>query len=205
MFIVDYNYLKLCGITLSNDKVSLVVDKDNSFFPKLSCSIIEGKYIFTLHYSKGEAFLKSSLSFSYDEFLGGDVYSSLPKEFFNFFSLSESFLVKVRSSILNGKKSWKIRRFPLPLKKAHCIKELGGISVSKKVKESSKKKVKEVDECNEIALYNFDISIKRAAQDHSYQAFEYFYQAWKDLNKPGGKSAAWNYFLEHVRKIQKAG
>lgn len=205
MFIVDSNYLKLCGITLSNDKVSLVIDKDNSFFPKLSCSIVEGKYIFTLYYSKGEAFLKSSLSFSYDEFSGGSAFSSLPKEFFDFFSLSESFLVKVRSSILNGKKSWKIRRFPLPLKKAHCIKELGGISVSRKARDVSRRKVKVKDECDEIALYNFNICIQKAAQDHSYQAFDYFYQAWKDLNKPGGKSAAWNYFLEHVQKIQKAG
>lgn len=219
-FMIDdeLKYLKLCGFKLSKDSTEVILKEPiNSFFPKLSCilktekndsgEVIEEGYEFVLHYSPDEGFSRCETHFDFDE--APELRSRLDDSLLRFFSIPDSFLKKVRKSRLGGRRPWKIRRFPLPIKKAK-VWDVFGISIPKESnikltdlgQDQSLVDIPFDHELKVVAARNMQVCVKKAAEGYSLNSFSLYYEAWKDFYGGCGKAKAWAQFVKEVKNAQ---
>lgn len=205
-FMDDIKYLNACGFKKGED--GKLIFKERSFYPKLSCILVKDKdeeevstssYEFVLHYSPDEGYMRTELHFKFDEV--EEVRASLSDSLGRFFSLSDSFLRRVRASRAGGQKHWKKRHFSLPFKKAKVMNALG-------IFESEEEKLARVEESvgygRDVAFSNMQYWVKRAAISCSFAFFENYYEDWKLYYSKVGRNAAFLDFKKAVEDAQRS-
>lgn len=203
---IDREYLEFVGFKkVSPSEVILEKGRYNKV-PTLSCKLggsgdagEDNEIIFTLSYYPDVDSYKFQKEFTFHELndiinLIGDGEGDL----FHFFSLSEGFLSRVRNARFSGlgRKPWKKRNWPLPVKWSK-VKQLFDLEhvIDNEV----------VARC----LANMDICVRKAAESFSYQPFELYYSSFNELLRAEGKKGrgsrkiAWNQFKCAVEALQK--
>ena len=200
---VDKQYLEFLGFKVQNGDVILEQGGHNKI-PTLSCKLDEdgGEYVFVLSFYPDVDSYKFQKQFTFDQV--NDIINSIGNEgpgeegyadLFYFFSLTETFISKVRLARSNGRKAWKKRNWPLPIKWAK-VKAFFGIY---RTVDND-----EIDEC----LFNMNVCVKKAAEFNSNQPFELYYEAYKRFLRLEGKKTkdikkiAWSQFKRDVEKLQ---
>lgn len=195
----DKEYLEFLGFKVQDGDVVLEQGGHNKI-PTLSCKlgVDKDEYVFVLSFYPDVDSYKFQKEFTFDEI--SDIINSIGDEvgdLFYFFSMTENFVSKVRSARVSGggRKPWKKRNWPLPIKWAK-VKAIFGIE-----------KVVD-DEQIEDCLFNMNVCVKKAAEFSSNQPFELYYEAYKRLLRLEGKKTkgikkiAWSQFKSDVEKLQ---
>lgn len=202
---IDREYLEFVGFKkVSPSEVILEKGRYNKI-PTLSCKLgaegdsVGDTVVFVLSYYPDVDSYKFQKEFTFHELndiinLIGDGEGDL----FHFFSLSEGFLSKVRNARFSGlgRKPWKKRNWPLPVKWAK-VKRLFDLE--------------HVVDGETVAncLANMDICVRKAAESFSYQPFELYYSSFNELLRAEGKKGrgsrkiAWSQFKCAVEALQK--
>lgn len=205
---IDKDYLEFCGFKKVDNDV--VYQKGNyNRVPTLSCKLnsVEGSVgdnvVFVLSFYPDVNSYKFQKEFTFDQL--NVIINSIGDgkgDLFYFFSLSDSFLSKVRNARFSGggRKPWKKRNWPLPFKWAKIKSEFGIDNVF----------IAPIDSEERIqCLENMRICIKKAAQSYSYQPFELYYSSFNELLRLDGKKGrgsrkiAWSQFKNAVEALQK--
>ena len=205
-FMDDIKYLNACGFKKGDD--GKLIFNERSFYPKLSCILVKGEdeggeadvsasYEFVLHYSPDEGYMRTELHFKFEEV--EEVRSSLCDGLGKYFSLSDSFLRRVRASRANGQKHWKKRHFPLPFKKA---KIQGVLGIFETEEERAERIEGEVGYSREVAWSNMQYWIGRSVKEYSLAYFEHYYDDWKFYYSKVGRNLAFNEFKKAVEDKQ---
>lgn len=205
----DKEYLEFLGFKVQDGDV-ILEQRGHNKIPTLSCKLSSGgdEYVFVLSFYPDVDSYKFQKEFTFDEI--DDIINSIGDEgpgegsekgcgagLFYFFSMTENFVSKVRSARLSGggRKPWKKRNWPLPIKWAK-VKAMFGI-----------KHVVD-DELIQDCLFNMNVCVKKAAEFSSNQPFELYYEAYKRLLRLEGKKTkgikkiAWSQFKSDVEKLQ---
>ena len=205
---IDREYLEFVGFKkISPTEVVLEQGRYNRV-PTLSCKLgssagsgdagEDNEIIFTLSFYPDVDSYKFQKEFTFQELndiinlIGSEEY-----ELFHYFSLSSGFLSKVRNARFSGlgRKPWKKRNWPLPVKWAK-VKQLFDLE--------------HVVDGETVAncLANMDICVRKAAESFSYQPFELYYSSFNELLRAEGKKGrgsrkiAWSQFKSAVEALQ---
>ena len=205
---IDREYLEFVGFKkVSPSEVVLEQGRYNKV-PTLSCKLgnsggcgggCGGDVVFVLSYYPDVDSYKFQKEFTFYELndiinlIGDEEY-----ELFHYFSLNEGFLNRVRSARFSGggRKPWKKRNWPLPVKwsKVKCLFDLEHVVDSETVAN---------------CLMNMDICVRKAAESFSYQPFELYYSSFNELLRAEGKKGrgsrkiAWSQFKCAVEDLQR--
>lgn len=203
---IDREYLEFVGFKkVSPTEVVLEQGRYNRV-PTLSCKLgsseddsIDDAIVFVLSFYPDVDSYKFQKEFTFQELndiinlIGSEEY-----ELFHYFSLSSGFLSKVRNARFSGlgRKPWKKRNWPLPIKWSK-VKQLFDLEhvVDNEI----------VSRC----LANMDICVRKAAESFSYQPFELYYSSFNELLRAEGKKGrgsrkiAWSQFKSAVEDLQR--
>lgn len=197
---IDREYLEFVGFEKVSPYEVKLKDLGYNKIPTLSCKLgNDGEtFVFVLSFYPDVDSYKFQKQFTFDQV--NDIINSIGDdegELFHYFSLTDSLLSKVRSARFSGggRKPWKKRNWPLPIKWS-------------KVKQLFQVEHFIDDERIADCIANMNVCVRKAAESFSYQPFELYYSSYNELLRLQGKKGrgsrkiAWSQFKCVVERLQ---